>query len=177
MSEAVLLGEGELSWPKDERVSDRYGVVSLQVAGRRMSELEMHQMLASPANERIAAANDVYCDFEDAPVGKRGLMFAEVIENRKPYHIGDMFNGFFPDPALVGERVDLGYGELIREEGWRDLDMPRMVIGLEPVMDEREFEDRKIGRGIFWLNPRSLFRVHAQVVKLWFQEATNRQSV
>lgn len=107
---AVELGTGRLSWPRAERVGDRYGVVMLMVDGDSLSEPTGYIRPANP------------------PIGQRGRLVAEVLETRESTHIGDLFRGLFPETPEVGERIVLGNGTFFTE----DTDWGALTMGLEP---------------------------------------------
>lgn len=167
---AVLLASGELSWPRGERVCDRYGVVTIQLNPSGLTPENADKRLIQNATNEQAGAFDSYADFADAPAEQVGTLVAEITEARESYHIGDMFHGFYPETPEVGERVELGYGMLFVEEAYREAGLPRYAVGLQPVeaLGAREFEGERIGPDVFWLNPRRLYRCHAQTVNLYF---------
>lgn len=82
----INLGQGELTWPSAERVSDRYGAVCFSYPGW------MDLPLAEKAD------------------GQRGTLKAKVLESRVSGHIGDLFRGVYPTQPAVGEVVILGTG-------------------------------------------------------------------
>lgn len=86
MPTTKILGEGLLSWPSHERVSDRYGAVTLTaVDGNR-----------TPLGAEVE--------------GQHGTLVAEVLETRESMHVGDFFRGFSPSTPSVGDRIVLGTG-------------------------------------------------------------------
>lgn len=107
----ILLGTGRLSWPRDERVSDRYGCVML------MQESDDDALLG-------AAVVDL--------VGTRGRLHATVISTCDSQHIGDIFRGFYPTRPEVGEVIDLGVGAV-----FTDRCEQYVTVGLTPD-DERD---------------------------------------
>lgn len=86
-----LIGTGRLSWNRHERVSDRYGAVTLH---------------GSSLGQEVVI-NQVPC--------VAGRLVAEVIETRQSHHIGDLFRGLAPSTPQVGERIELGQGTLFFE--------------------------------------------------------------
>lgn len=109
--EPIILGEGRLSWPSSERVSDRYGTVMLMVDGDSFVE---------PSG---------YRSIDQSIVGQRGSLIAEVLETRESSHIGDFFRGLFPETPTVGERIVLGTGTAsIEKASWGPVDL----VGLRP---------------------------------------------
>lgn len=133
----IELGTGRLSWPRFERVGDRYGTVMLMADGDSFTE---------PSR---------YVRPNNAPVGQRGTLVAEVLEARESTHIGDLFRGFFPETPEVGERIILGEGTFFTEE----TDFGALLLGLRP-------DD---GRDSDWLDPPKLYRAHEQTVRLTFE--------
>jgi hypothetical protein len=95
---ATLIGQGWLSWPRLERVSDRYGSVLL-------------------------TEEDGVGTFELTPGldGRRGQLVAKVTARGLSEHIGDLFRGLSPPrsvdelPALGSEHV-LGEGAVFYHE-------------------------------------------------------------
>lgn len=133
-----LLGRGMLTWPRGERVSDRYGRVGLQRGD--------DPQVASG----VLPARDValHCD---VPQGTRARLVAQVLEVRESDHIGDLFRGLFPTTPLVDDVFVLGEGRVVYSEmdGWQ-------LVGLMPE-DDRPND---------WLDPARLYRVHSQTVEL-----------
>ncbi len=90
------LGVGVLSWPPDERISDRYGTVKL-----------MNVPHGSPVERKPIVLTIV--------PSTRGKLFAEVVEIRQSNHFGDLFRDIYPATPEVGDRIKLGFGELFYE--------------------------------------------------------------
>jgi hypothetical protein len=107
----VELGTGVLTWPRDERVSDRYGTVMLTT---------------DPGTWDTEPAG--YVNPTDPPIGQRGTLVAEVIATRASDHIGDIFRGFSPETPDVGERIELGSGTFFTEP----TDFGAVLMGLSP---------------------------------------------
>jgi hypothetical protein len=105
-----VLGEGILTWPRGERVSDRYGLVMLMKDGDSWT---------SPTG---------YIGLDRSIDGARGTLTAEVLETRQSTHIGDLFRGLFPVTPEVGERITLGTGTVFFDRG----DDHEDEIGLRP---------------------------------------------
>lgn len=139
----VLLGEGELTWGRHERIGDRYGSVFLD-----------------PGVLRLGVAQE--------RAGARGTLKVEITENGVSDHIGDLFHGLFPpgpdNVPPVGSVVKLGHGDL-----FVDADEEYPAIGLRP---DRPYEGTEeplpADREVFWLDPVALYRVHSQTVRLLF---------
>lgn len=135
------LGEGRLNWNRMERVSDRYGTVSLWPNGEAEDGREA-KVFAIPAEI----------------IGKYGELRALVTKTRTSGHIGDLFHGLFPSTPEQGSLHVLGRGFFfVEEEPCLDMAVGTM-IGLEPK-DERKH---------WWLTPQVLYRVHDQDVVLTF---------
>lgn len=104
----LLVGTGLFTWPRNERVSDRYGLFFLEdAAGVGARKLEHLPGL----------------------LGKRCEVIAVVRETRESHHVGDFFRGFTPSTPKVSESISLGVGELVSmlmDQGWG------MAIGLRP---------------------------------------------
>lgn len=139
---AVFLGEGQLSWYTYERVGDRYGTVGLY--------------------GNTVAGSPLPLDLSALP--GRGRLVAEIVATRESHHIGDLFYGFVPGGAEVGQVVLLN-----SEPG--GVYVPDALDGTAGVQREGEAigvcpDD---GRGAFWLNPLALYRCHAQTVRLYVE--------
>ena len=104
----VLIGTGVLSWPRNERVSDRYGTVMLQ--------------------SEFSDASDNFIPLDESQDGKHGRLIAEVKETRQSPHIGDLFRGIRPVVPAVGDVIELGRGTLFFDQcdGFRS-------VGLKPA--------------------------------------------
>lgn len=134
MSEEIktLLGVGILNWNRLERVTDRYGAIHLE----------------DPSSGAAV-------EFEQKATGKKGKLIAIVVKTRKSDHVGDLFRGIFPSTPEVGDRIQLGEGELFTEG---------VDIGLKPEpMREND-----------WLDPHALYRCHSQTVELYFIEPNRK---
>jgi hypothetical protein len=136
---ATVLGEGRLTWPRMERVTDRYGSVFLMPDGDSMTP--------PSGTTKLNNVADLF--------GQRGRLVAEVLETRQSTHIGDFFRGVYPETPNVGDRIELGEGTLFSDRT-REGDT---TVGLEP-------DD---GRTSDWLDPRQLYRAHEQTVRLVFE--------
>jgi hypothetical protein len=136
MVQEFILGEGRLSWFRDERITGRYGLVYL------FSGSDGHHgsiVLQRPPLE----------------VQDSGSLVAVVLANRQCQHIGDHFRGVKPSMPAIGERILLGTGKLLFEDETDDGDMYHKV-GLMP-------ED---GRKTDWLDIHAIYRVIDQTVRL-----------
>jgi hypothetical protein len=134
-----IIGEGQLTWPRAERVCDRYGAVYL-----------------------VKDANPASTDSEDNTplettdlVGKRGTLVAHVTEVRESGHIGDLFHGVFPGGAKLGEDILLGMGKLFTEV----LPGVGKVVGVKPRDSIKTM----------WMDIHALYRAHQQTVQLYFE--------
>jgi hypothetical protein len=87
------LGTRMLDWEREERISDRYGVVELFHESGVPVEL-------TPVTEQL-----------------HGKLIAIVREMRQPSHIGDLFHGVRPSVPEIGERIVLGIGAIFFEDG------------------------------------------------------------
>jgi len=136
---AILIGMGSLSWPRMERVSDRYGSIGVY------NEDSTEKTVCKGANLNVATIQNM--------AGNKGQLIAKIIETRKSTHIGDLFRGFFPSMPGVGEEIVLGDGRLFHA-----ITDGVDTVGLLP-------ED---GRASDWLNPENLYRAHEQTIELYF---------
>ncbi len=87
--------------------------------------------------------------------GEHGRLFAEVVETRRSHHVGDFSREIGPSTPEVGDVIELGAGTLFVESPGGSADQ----VGLRPD-DDRDSD---------WLDPRALYRLHSQTVKLQFE--------
>lgn len=88
-----IIGTGQLTWQRHERISDRYGSVWLMTQG-------------TEAPEPITV-----------PKNGIGTIYARVIEPIPSDHIGDMFHGYRQrELPANGVKVPLGYGSVFTEQ-------------------------------------------------------------
>ena len=113
----MIIGEGVLTWPRGERISDRYGLVML---------MENGDSWKPPTG---------YIKLDRSTDGAHGTLTAEVLETRQSTHVGDLFRGLFPETPEVGERIMLGSGTVFFDRG----DDREDEIGLLPD-DDREVD-------------------------------------
>lgn len=95
----VLLGEGVLTWPRYERITDRYGSVGL---------IKTWETFFSPNIEDIV-------EFLDPPIGEFGQLIAEILEARRSPGVGDIARSIPTAIPDIGERIILGEGTLFIE--------------------------------------------------------------
>ena len=133
---AHVLGIGQVNWPRSERVSDRYGVVGLYGDAHWQSGT----MISDELDTR-------------GIVGRVGTLCAVVLETRKADHIGDLFHGWLPGGAQVGDVIDLGVGRFFGERNEHGY-----FVGVEPAD----------GRRSLWLDGPALYKCHSQTVRLEF---------
>lgn len=150
MSTTIITGTGIFTWDGRERRSDRYGVFALD---------------KTDYNE-TARARDVGWTITRAELadltGLQASIKVEVLETRQSGHIGDFFRGIFPETPDVGEVIDLGTGELFADFDRMDWAVGGFGIGLKPA-DGREND---------WFDPRKLYRLHDQTVRVTVQVTT-----
>jgi hypothetical protein len=127
---AHVLGIGQVNWLPSERVSDRYGVVGLYDDAHWQSEFDTRGI-----------------------IGRVGTLRAVVLETRESDHIGDLFHGWLPGGAQVGDVVDLGVGRFFGERNEHGY-----FVGVEPAD----------GRRSLWLDGPALYKCHSQTVRLEF---------
>lgn len=80
-----FIGRGILNWPSNERVSDRYGVITL------FTDEYMEETIPLSIPPHI----------------KRAALLVEIVDTRDSQHIGDLFHGIFPITPDIGERFYL----------------------------------------------------------------------
>ena len=138
----IVVGQGVLTWPSVERISDRYGTVGLMAEG----------------SNSWTAGDPGWVDVHRAlPEGRRGRLQALVLTTRKSNHIGDFFRSLYPSTPEVGDVIVLGDGTVFH--GWaRDAHGDGALVGLVPD-DSRDTD---------WLDPAQLYRAHEQTVELQF---------
>ena len=88
----MIVATGLLSWPRLERISDRYGSVQI-IDGDGKSVLDVEGL-----------------------VGKRGTLVVRILETRQSRHIGDLFRGIGPSMPEVGEEIVLGNGTVFFDD-------------------------------------------------------------
>lgn len=168
LGEKQVLAEGRLDWPKDERRTDRYGVVNIQTGGRHPKEHErevIERLLARKASQGKGSIHQAeedptaeHATFRDAPIGTIGRLLVRILATRESYHIGDIDRKIKPTTPEVDEVIILGEGELFVEMTACN-DSFINSIGVRP-------ED---GRVTDWMDPRALYRAHDQTVELSFE--------
>lgn len=134
------VGYGVFTWPREERVYNRYGAFHL--------DREAYEGEGACAPRLDLPALNCF-------KGKRVRLTVEVVESRRSGHVGDLFLKIFPTQPSVGERIVLGVGRLdvLLLDGV-------MCVALAP-------ED---GRRELWIDPRLLYRAHDQTVNLYVEE-------
>ena len=144
----MKIGRGILCWGRAERITDRYGSITL------ISES------CDPYDEE----QEPDCiEFRRELEGLKGCLSAVVVETRESPHCGDFARMIVPSTPEVGERVILGCGTLFFEEEWYK---PKGCynLGLKPA-DGREHD---------WMDPRGLYRLHYQTVEIHFELAADQ---
>lgn len=134
-----MRAKGIFTWPAEERRSDRYGMVALACAN--------YDETAHARVELDEAALMFLC-------GRRVRIVATVLESRESGHIGDIFRGIYPVRPEIGEIIDLGSGAFVVAPTYYE-DIP-LTFGILP-------DD---GRDVDWFDPRLLYRLHDQTVRL-----------
>lgn len=100
----IFLIKGNLTWKRDERVTDRYGTINLQ-------------------QECPRAYNYI---------GQRGRLVVKVLGTREITHLGDFFRGIYPSIPEIDDEFVLGEGEFFTEEEG-DSDLGTIThMGLKP---------------------------------------------
>lgn len=95
------IASGIFSWSSLERVSNRYGAISMfstNYEGTAEAPVEF-------LNESIAAL-----------VGKKARLIARVLETRTSGHVGDLFLGIKPSTPNKGDEIEVGVG-ILRSDG------------------------------------------------------------
>lgn len=136
----MMKATGILSWPAEERRSDRYGMISL---------------FEKDYNSTVTVKVNLDEILLGTMAGKQIKITAKVLEARESDHIGDLFRGLFPSTPRVGQVFSLGQGALVVEE----LE-GRPLFGLKPT-DNRDTD---------WFDPKKLYQLHDQTVELTLEE-------
>lgn len=137
------LGTGIFTWDGSERRTLRYGAVALC----------SHPYGATTDMAPVVFHEDVARRL----LHRRVRLTCEVVAARKSGHLGDAFLRILPSTPAVGEVVDLGVGYLDIAESWP---------GASPSVLLRP-ED---GRPKLWIDPRKLYRLHDQTVRMLAQQ-------
>lgn len=96
MPQILTLGQGRFTWPRGERITDRYGAIGFE------------------KGEEIGFAHgDMLAKVE----GQHGTLKARVITTRRSHHIGDLRRGLFPQRPIEGQEFALGTGTFRQEQG------------------------------------------------------------
>ncbi len=132
---------GIFTWDSQERRSNRYGSI-----------------LVANTNYNQDAPTASGCDVErlDKLRHKRVRITCEVVAIRASGHAGDRFLGIMPTTPNVGEVIELGVGTLDCQDGFDG----SPEISLRP----------NDGRKQFWIDPRILYRLHDQTVRVYIEE-------
>ena len=109
---STIIGRGVIDWRGQERVSDRYGTVTLFLDDGTDSQAPMNF----------------------PPEDERGTLIARVVDARKSQHFGDMFRGIFPRKPANGDIIVLGYGTAFTEVSQDNVE----YVGVQPIDDDRE---------------------------------------
>lgn len=136
------LGQGILMWEASERRSGRYGSVYLTNAS-----YDGRAMVSVEVDEKAI----------ESLLGHRVKLVAKVIKARKSGHVGDLSLKIFPKRPMVGEEISLGVGLFETKVGFDG----STCFVLYP----------HDGRSHFWIDPRTLYRLHDQTIAL-FGEVT-----
>jgi hypothetical protein len=144
MKTKILIGTGVLNWNRSERISDRYGAITMN------NDNADDVVLTKDAKLFVDEIRKHRNEF--------GYLVCHILETRESTHLGDLFHGFFPSTPKKGANIKLGEGKLFYE--YNNID----TVGLRPI-DDRE---------TFWLDPKKLYQVHEQTVELYFISKTKK---
>lgn len=104
----LVLGEGVLTWPPEERLLGRWGSVGLDLG------------------------NGHFAVFEGLPISALARLSVTVLEVRGPLLRPDPVRQLAPTPPEVGEEIDLGIGCVFRP----DLaGRGKVAVGLAPLAE------------------------------------------
>lgn len=140
------IGYGILTWGREERVTGRYGSIAL--THQNYFDSVTRSAILDTANLRVME-------------GQRVRLKVVIVEARDSGHCGDLFLEIFPSKPEIGEEIELGIGVLqLTSSG---IPGGGTDIALKP-------ED---GRDHFWMDPRKLYRVHDQTVRLYIEKTSD----
>lgn len=105
--QTMIVGDGVLTWPAEERRSDRYGFVMLLPSYEAPEPKTLIPICIAPTP---------------------GTLWVEVTETRHSDHVGDLFRGIAPRTPQVGDWIKLGTGKLMYGLCGKTL----QVVGLVP---------------------------------------------
>lgn len=140
MSE-IVIGEGIFTWNGGERRTQRYGYVAL-------SDADYGQTTEFDVTLDMAACEKL--------VGERVTLKAVVLRTRESGHLGDSLLEIRPTTPTVGEEIELGTGVFELTHVDYEWAAGECGVGLRPGD----------GRKKYWLDPRVLYRLHDQTVRL-----------
>lgn len=146
MVEPIKIGRGVVNWDRGERISGRYGSISLFPRRVPLDTIVKNEVPPIPLKPCAA-------------LGKYGKLVATVVEGCVSEHIGDL-HGVRPpqEPPAAGTRIELGEGTLFIEQG-----VSGDQVGVLP----------RDGRETHWMSIRALYDAHEQTVDLTFEEAAS----
>lgn len=139
----LRVASGIFMWTASERRSNRYGAFFITAKNYEGTAT------VKPALEEMRIAT--HLDHEV-------LITCVVDEARESGHIGDLFLGIQPSMPKVGETIALGVGVLRAGKA----DTGDMTLILQPID----------GREELWIDPRKLYRLHDQTVRVFIRDAT-----
>lgn len=138
-NELKTLATGILCWEASERRSQRYGFV----------------FLCEKTYEGLAKASPTLnVDLLNKIEEKRVHLIAEILQARRSGHLGDAALNILPERPKNGQVFDLGIGKFVTETC--ESTPLKVQFGLEP----------SDGRPTLWLDPRILYRLHDQTVRI-----------
>jgi hypothetical protein len=134
---------GIFTWNSPERRTNRYGAIYMADSDFG----DTSKITPTMDMERLFALQ-----------GKMVKLSCLVVETRQSSHLCDDFLKILPTTPEVGETIELGVGPLyIESDQWSP---SKFVVGIKP----------SDGRRKFWIDPRRLYRLHDQTVKLLVEE-------
>jgi hypothetical protein len=106
LTEPLVLGEGVLTWPPEERLLGRFGSVSLNLG------------------------DDRYATFPDVPIGALARLSVTVLSVRLALLQPDPIRQLAPTTPEAGEEIDLGIGLVFRPD---IAGQGHVAVGLVPL--------------------------------------------
>lgn len=136
----TLLATGTFMWDGPERRSQRYGYFYAN----------------NSSFDDAAEVTPAYCATEaEALEGQKVKIVVKIVESRPSGHAGDLYLDILPTTPNVGEEIELGIGTLDLQPSPHCSDVT--YLGLKP----------SDGRGMYWLDPHILYRLHDQTVEIY----------
>ena len=124
------------------------------VLGWVQSEFTNNRFGTITLKEKDGPKNAAQREIVEKYNGHEGILVVQILENRKPTLSMNLLLGLSPKNPPIGNFVELGRGTLFYElDNYTDF-----TVGLSPEDDRKSL----------WLDAKSLYQCHGQIVDLWF---------